>query len=168
MNKRLLCIWAIAIALTMMFASTALASGYPMIAGDMSSGVLVVGKFDSNSFTLSEANQIAATVAGMLGMLGEQTQFFGPSQVGPAFGISDGDAVKSAAKSAYQSYGFDVYIFLDIKRVGAVSQDLGQNLRIDVWVADMAAELGIPGDYLYAASIEAPEMYLSMVGELGL
>ena len=67
MNKKLLRIWGIAIALTMMLASTALASGYPMIAADSVDGILVVGKFDSNSFTLAEADQMTATIAALLG-----------------------------------------------------------------------------------------------------
>ncbi|HWR88712.1 MAG TPA: hypothetical protein VN260_00500, partial [Dissulfurispiraceae bacterium] len=52
----------------------------------------------------------------------------------------------------------DLYLFLDISKTPSISAQYGNNIKIDVWVPDLAALLGFSGDYLYAATLETPEV----------
>lgn len=149
-------------------ATSAFASGKAMIGtyDDGSSSLVVVAKFADN-FSSAEADNMAAALGTVLGMTGTTgAQLYMPSQVAAMFGSSDGDYIKDGVKSQYTSYGFDSYIFLDVKKVAGVSGATGINVRIDLWIADMAAQLGMPGDYLYVASLEVPQMYVSQLQSL--
>ncbi len=154
--------------------TTAFSAGYPVLAAvDPVSpddpAIVVVGKFDQGAFTEAQADQLSDAVAGLIGSLG-LTQgtplVLKPSQLRIQFGATDADALKSVAKIAYQGAGFDLYIFLDVTKKASVSAEYGSNIKIDVWVADLAALLGFSGDYLYVATLETPEMITSFLSLL--
>lgn len=149
-------------------AGTAEASGYPMaiIFNDPSTGSgIVVGKFGSGFTSVSDANNVASIVGEGIALLGlgSAVSFYSPTQLA-GFGLSDADALKSLVKGAYVGAGLSLYIFLDIKRTSGVSPSLGNNIRMDIWVADVGALIGFPedGGYLYVTSIEVPEAYLAL------
>jgi len=160
---------------TILFVGTAPAysSGYPVLGlytpsspGDVS--VVVVGKFDSSDFSLSDVGSYAQSLQGVLGTLGSSLPgivFMGPNELAQ-YGFADADNLKNYIKSVYQGV-VDIYVFLDVTKVNSpYSAQYGQNVRIDAWVADLAALVGSTDDYLYAASIEVPEIYLSLLSQL--
>lgn len=148
------------------------AAGYPFAVLDTSTedSVIVVGKFASGSgqFTEQEAQNlvqsVVAAVQGTLGSSGGST-IFTPSAL-KAAGLGDADELKTLVKQNYRAAGFDLYIFLDIKRTAQYATGFGNNIRIDVYAADMASFVDVSAPYLYAVSIEAPEMYLSLLSSL--
>lgn len=163
-------------------ASIAYSSGTPAldfyIAGSSSAiplNVVVVSKYDSASYTYAEAEAISqavskliglgSTLAGSLGLSTAGLSHFTPSQVA-AWGITDADILKNLVKTYYQSWGFNFYAFADIKRVTSVAPELGHAMRIDIWIADLPVLLGLTGDYLYIASLEIPETYLTLLGSI--
>ncbi len=169
-------LFAVALILGTLLVGTGVASaaGYPFAVLDNSTGTsaVIVGKFASGSgqFTQQEAqnlvDSVVAAVQSTLGSTGGST-ILGPSDLA-SVGYGDADALKDFIKQNYMAAGIDVYIFLDIKRTAQYAAKFGNNIRIDVYVADMAQPLGISADYLYAASIEAPEMYLSLLQSFSL
>lgn len=153
--------------------ATALGSGYPVavIAADTDSTILVLGKFASGTgqFTQAEAdglvNTITALVQGFLGSTGGVV-VLNPSQMA-GYGLGDADNVRALAKANYIAWGADIFVFIDIKKTATeYVSGYGPNMRLDVLVADLSTELGLPGDYLYATSIEIPYMYAQLLSSL--
>jgi len=157
------------IGILLLFATAAFAGGYPFAVLDTSTStkIVVVGKF-STQFTQQEAQNASAAVISLvqenLGSSGT-TAMYTPNELA-SFGVGDADYLKSLVKDNYVAAGFDLYVFVDIKRVAEYVPGFGGNVRIDLFIADMAAALGISADYLYALSIEAPELYASLFSAL--
>jgi hypothetical protein len=149
----------------MFFASMSFAGGYPfgIIDTGSSTKIIVVGKF-SAGFTQQEAQNASAAVISLvnsnLGSSTTGTSFFTPNDF-KSMGIEDADLLKSAVKSVYQSWGFGLYVFIEVKRVGEYAPGFGNNVRVDAYIADMAVPLGISSDYLYLLSIETSEFLLT-------
>jgi len=173
MKKATIVIVSLVLGVTLLGFSTGYAAGYPVAAIGTSTdtSIIVIGKFDPASFSQVEAQNISSTIfgalSGILGSLGSgsNTTLLTPDQLS-GYGIADADYLKTLVKDNYIALGFDIFVFLDIKRTNPVSQVSGPNIRIDVWVADKASLFELTGDYLYAASVEAPEMYLSLLQSL--
>jgi len=154
--------------------TTAFSAGYPVLAAiepvsPDDPSIIVVGKFDQGAFSEAQADRLSDAVVGLIGSLGltqGNTLLFKPSQLRAQFGATDADALKSVAKSAYRGAGFDLYIFLDITKKASISAQYGSNIKVDVWVADLAALLGFSGDYLYVATLETPEAITSLLSLL--
>jgi len=166
MNKTKVFILSMVIGLLAFGASSASASGYPFFVLDQSSEtpIVVVGKF-STQYTQAEAQNLTSTVVALvqdtLGSSGS-TIIYTPNQL-VSLGLGDADYLKNLIKNIYAQYGIELYIFVDIKQVSQYAAGFGPNARIDVYIADMAAELGISADYLYALSIEHPKMYTDLL-----
>lgn len=131
---------------------------------------VLVSKYEATSFTTAEAENISQAVGKLLGstllsslsISTSGVSHYNPSQLA-AYGITDADVLKNYVKSAYKSWGSYIYVFLDITRVQAL-MSLGNSLRVDIYIADLDALLGISGNgYLYIASIEVPETYLALL-----
>lgn len=151
-------------------ATAAFAGGYPFAVLDTSTDtkVIVLGKFASGAeqFTQAEAQGLVTTIAGLIsGTLGETTS--STSVLTPDdlvnFGY-DADALKAMVKANYRAWGLTLYVFVDIKKTAEYASGVGPNVRIDVYIADMASEVGIQADYLYALSLETPYMYTGLLG----
>ena len=168
----LACLGVIAAAL---FAGTAPAysSGYPVLGlytpsspDDVS--VVVVVKFDSTDFSLNDVTSYAQSLQGVLQMFGSSLPgivTLGPDQLAQ-YGFADADNLKNYVKSIYSGI-VDIYVFLDVTTVNSpYSAQYGPNIRIDAWVADLGMLISSTDDYLYVASIEVPEMYLSLLSQL--
>jgi len=150
-------------------ASSASASGYPFFAYDNSSStsIVVVGKF-SSQYTQAEAQNLTATIVSLIeGTLGSSgnTLIYTPNELA-AISLGDADTLKNAVKSVYKQYGIDLYVFVDIKQVSQYAAGFGPNARIDLYIADMASQVGVTADYLYALSIEHPKMYTDLLLQL--
>jgi len=150
------------------------AAGYPFVVVDTSVyPTIVVGKFASGAgqFTQTEAENlvqsIVAAVEGQDLVNTSTASVLTPSQLAGlsinGHSLSDGDYVKNLVKQNYVDWGLGLYIFLDVRKKAEYSAGFGNNVRIDVYVADMASLLGISADYLYALSIETPAMYVSLL-----
>lgn len=154
--------------------STIYASGFPMVSIITAEGdsIIVVGKIDDSTFTFSEADELATTVNRLLGLVDSEDVTV--SLLTPGFlqgvGFSDADAVKDLVLGSYRQEGFELYIFLEISKRTSLQTGLGtgQSLRIDAYVAGLAALFGSSENYLYVASIEAPEFFLALAGSLDL
>lgn len=137
--------------------------------------IIVLGSYDSAGFTFDEANTISTLVSSLssqigplLGLSGLSTSGlsnFTPSQL-KTYGYTDADTLKTFIKDSYLPSGFSLYIFLDITKSAGISQAYGQNLKINIWIADLASTLGMTGDYLYLGSIELPMMYITFLSGL--
>lgn len=161
-------------------ASTAYSSGIPAadmyVAGSSSVlpiNVIIVVKYDAASYTFAEAEALSqivskllgvtSTLAGSIGLSTAGLSHYTPSQLAAA-GYTDADTLKILIKNSYQALGFNFYAFVDISRVTSVTPALGPAMRIDIWFADLALVMGMTGDYLYIASLEIPEAYLTLLG----
>ncbi len=168
----LACLGIIA-AVLFMGTAPAYSSGYPALGLYMTGNpedisVVVVGKFDS-SFNPQDVDAFFSAAMSLVGGSLPGVTVLGPSQLaqyGSPF--NDADSLKAFVKSAYQGLGIDLYIFLDATKVNSVEAQYGKNVRINAWVADMASEVGFTGDYLYATSIEVPELYLQLLSQLSM
>lgn len=164
---------AIIITFFLIGASTAYSSGIPALDAAVmgTTKLIIVTKYDSASYTYAQAEAFSQTVTKLLGSVSTLTGSNGiaighypPSQVA-SWGITDADTLKSLVKTYYKSWGFTLYAFIDIKRITSTTAPaLGPTMRIDIWVADLAALLKQTGDYLYIASFEIPEAYLTLLG----
>lgn len=155
-------------------AAAALGSGYPVavVAADDEDTILVLGKFASGAgqFTQAEAdglvNTVAALVQGFLGSTGGAV-VLNPTQMA-GYGLGDADNVKALAKANYPAWGVDIFVFVDISKTAETAPGYGPNMRLSVYVVDMATLLGppIPAGDLYIASIEVPYMYTTLLNSL--
>lgn len=169
-TKVLLTCFGIIVAVFLMGTAPAYSSGYPALglylpstAGDTS--VIVVAKFDS-SFNVQDVDSFFAAAMSLIGgSMPQGLAVYGPSQLVP-YQITDADILKNTALSIYQELGISLYIFLDVTKVNSVDPQYGQNVRINAWLADAAYDFGFTGNYLYAASVEVPEVYFQMLSQL--
>jgi hypothetical protein len=153
---------------------SALASGYPflVLAEGNESGtatIAILGKFHEGAgqFTFDEANTLVTSViAGVTNLLGTPAAVpvLTPRQM-TDLGYGNADNDKAFLKSAYKSAGIEFLVFVDIKKIGEYAPGFGQNMRVDVYIVDLATLIGPPlppGD-LYVASIELPYVYVSLL-----
>ncbi len=175
MRKTKIYLLSLVMGLTFFTSAGAIASGFPLaILSSSSLGyVIVIGKFASGSgqFTQAEANNLSLSVAGAIpgliqSLLGSSSvsapTVLTPNQLAAA-GLSDADDVINLVKANYKAWGYSFYAVVNISKYFEYATGYGQNLRLDVYIADIAALLGLGGDYLYAASIEVPYMYASLL-----
>ncbi len=156
-------------------------AGYPSVSvlGDTEIQVGVLSKYEASSFTAAEAEaisgQVATILSTLLGSMGLDTSVnlmvnMTPSQVAANFGITSADTFAAFALHNYKAYGLDLYVFLDVSRVAGLNESglPGNNIRINAWIGDIQSLLPglVPGDYLYAASVEVPEFYLTLATSL--
>ncbi|MBW2148042.1 MAG: hypothetical protein JRI22_13555 [Deltaproteobacteria bacterium] len=149
------------------------AAGFPM-AATINTGedsIIIVGKFNDSMFTSSEVDELATTINVLLGLLSDSefTVSFFSLDFLRNLGFGDADALRDFILERYVQAGFDLYIFLDITKRPSVQPTLGtgQSIRIDAFVAGFAALFESSEDFLYVASIEAPEFFLALLGSLG-
>lgn len=123
---------------------------------------VVVGKFDSADFSYADAQGLSMTISSLVSsFLGSyQVLVFTPNDLSP-YGFTDADTLKNLVYNVYPNY-FLLYIFLDINRTNSPQPAIGKNIAIDIWLADVSYQLGINEPYLYIATIEVPELYLSL------
>lgn len=174
---------------SMAYADPAASPGYPDVSflSSPSLNLGVVGKYEAGSFTQAEAEsmseQVATLVSAALGtVLGTNStlvlaQHFTPNQMA-GIGFSSADSLAAYALANYKSYGLQGYVFLDVSRnSGVVGSELGNNIRVNVWLGDAAnllsgstilSTLGVTGNYLYLTSLEIPESFLALAFSLGL
>lgn len=130
--------------------------------------VVVVGNIDSNQISLADADAVSQQVGQLIGLLGSSVPgtilFYTPGEL-TAIGL-DGQYTKDTIKAYYLDWGFSLYLFLDIYHTPELLPGYGPTLRVDAWIADLAQPLGLPGDYLYVASVELPVMYTDLLGAL--
>jgi len=155
--------------------ATAFSSGYPAAAlGSLnitgSDGkttkidYVVVAKFTSGAtgFTFTEAETYSELVVTAVTSLlsSSDVTTLTPSQLAAA-GISDADAAKSLVANNYKAAGYEVFVFIDIKKAAAVTALTGPNIRLDIYAS------GLLGDSeMYLASIETAIAYLDLFGSL--
>lgn len=148
----------------------AFASGYPfgVIVNDTTS-IIVVGKFASGTgqFTQAEAQNLSVSVAGLvqslLGGSGISTPtVYTPSQLA-AIGLGDADNAINLVKTNYLALGYDLFALVNISKTAQYTAGFGPNMRVDIYIADQAALVGVNAPYLYAASIEVPLLYTTLL-----
>lgn len=146
--------------------ANAQASGYPVLSivasGD--STMLMVGRFSNASFSFQEAENYSVLVASLLA--GQSATTYTPSQLA-AMGYVDANALINLLYSYYRSLGYTAMVYFNVYRVACQGgAAYGVSDRIDIYVADLRALSGgaLPGDYV--TSIEFPEGYLSLAGNM--
>ena len=144
------------------------AAGYPfaVLTPSGSTKIIVLGNFDSSSgqFTQSEAQDLTATVAPIIsGLLKNYIQTDIVVLTPDDLKGYDADTLKPMVKSGYKSWGYNLYAYVDITKTAEYVKGFGPNMRLDVYIADMALFVGVVADYLYAASIEVPYRYTSFL-----
>ena len=148
----------------MLFGSaSAFAAGYPFAVATTSGSTkaIVLGKFASDQFSQAEAQALTVSVAGIIQsfLASSNPTVLTPSQMA----AYDADTWKTMVKSNYKAWGFSSYIFVNITKTPEHVAGFGPNLRLDIFIADMASLVGVQADYLYAASIEVPYMYTPLL-----
>jgi hypothetical protein len=154
----------------MLFGSASVfASGFPfgVLTTSGSTKIVVLGDFSSVSgqFTQEEAQNLTATVAPIIQSLltssssSVEIEVLTPNQLRGY----DADTLKLLVKSNYKAWGYNTYIFVNITKKAEYVAGFGPNMRLDVYIADMASLIGVSADYLYATSIEVPYMYASIL-----
>ncbi|MFI5295138.1 MAG: hypothetical protein ACHQ0Y_08965 [Thermodesulfovibrionales bacterium] len=178
---------------SMAYADPAPSAGYPAVSflsaqlGAQPLQIGVVSKFEAGSFTQAEAEsmseEVTTIVSTLLGStLGTSStlvlsKHLTPNQLA-AKGFSSADVLAAFALTHYKNFGALIYIFLDVSRTqGVAGSEMGNNIRIDVWIGDAAnllsgspilSTLGVTGNYLYVTSLEIPESFLPLAISLGL
>lgn len=148
--------------------------GYPFLvlaegSEDGSATIAIVGKFydGAGQFTFDEANTLVTSVTtGVTDLLGTPVAVpvLTPRQL-TDLGYGNADSDKALLKSAYKSAGIEFLVFVDIKKTGEYAPGFGQNMRVDVYIVDLATLIGppIPPGDLYVASLELPYVYVSLL-----
>lgn len=155
-------------AIILFMSGSSFASGYPfaVLTPSGSNSVIVLGKFDSSSgqFTQTEAQNLTATVAPIIqGLLKNIVQTDVTILTPDDLKAYDADKWKSMVKKDYKSWGFTIYAYVDVTKTAEYVKGFGPNMRLDVYIADMALFVGVLADYLYAASVEIPYKYISLL-----
>ena len=122
---------------------------------------VVVAKFASGAsgFTLADAEKYSDLVVTALTSVlpSSGVIILTPNQLA---GV-DGDTAKSYVAGAYSGLGYEVFIFVDIKKAAAVTVASGQNIRLDIYATGL-----LPGGEMYLASVETAISYIDLLGGL--
>jgi hypothetical protein len=149
--------------------TTAYSSGYPAAALgtlDLGSGstpinYVIVAKFNTgtNGFTLTEAETYSEMVVTAITSLlpSSGVTVFTPNQL---TGL-DADAARSLVASAYVQAGYEVFVFVDVKKAAAVTVAAGPNMRLDIYASGL-----LDPSEMYLASVEIPLLYINSLGGL--
>jgi hypothetical protein len=171
-------IFVLTIALIGLPFTMANASGIPAagLMTDPDSPLLVVIKFGAD-FTQQDAETNAQLISQALGLAGQYTtvtqgfMFFSPATLAQ-MGMTDADALKDLLRAPAEQLGY-LFIFLDIsKKPSAGGTQYGLSHKVDVWIANdrtvsqFAHALGLTGAFLYAATLEYPEMYPQLLTQM--
>lgn len=106
--------------------------------------------FDPNFFTLSEAEEQFALLTSLLSLLGDFGTFgwLSPTDLSGY----DADSVVQTVQEIYLSYGYDIYVVLDVWKA-KWNHLPEENERIDIYIDDSVS-------LMYIASIEFPLSFL--------
>lgn len=174
MKLKTLCI---VLALVAVSFSMANASGIPAagIMNDPDFPVIVVMKFGAG-FTAQDAQNSAQLISQAIGLAGQLTTaaqsvlFYSPANLAQ-LGVTDADVLKTALKGPAAQLGF-TYLFLDMSKKASVEAQYGQNIKVDIWVANdgpaaqLTSGLGVTGAYIYIATIEFPENFPQVLARM--
>jgi hypothetical protein len=168
MKRKLIQTLILTTAIILFAGVSSFAAGYPfaVLTPSGSTKVIVLGKFDSSAgqFTQSEAQEMTATVAPIIkGLLKNLVQTDIAVLTPNDLKGYDADTLKPIVKNGYKSWGYTLYAYVDITKTAEYVKGFGPNMRLDVYIADMALYVGVVADYLYAASIEVPYKYTSFL-----
>ena len=152
--------------------ATAYSSGYPALAvGSLnitgSNGTpskidyVVVAKFASGAsgFTQADAEKYSDLVVTALTSVlpSSGVIILTPNQL---TGV-DADYAKSYIAGVYAGLGYEVFIFVDVKKAAAVSALAGQNIRLDIYATGL-----LGSSEMYLASVETAISYIDLLGGL--